>query len=190
MRAPVHYEERTGWAWWAHLGFSLTFISAVIPFLELAEGKLWGQEGGMPIWVVILCLVLGIGLPTAIYAFLGQLRVRITDRGVEAAWGLSELIRKTIPYGEIQRVEAVTYSPLTEFGGWGIRAGMGGKRGWTVRGNRALRLHLTDGSLFYLGSQRPERLLSWIQSVGKGKMAEVSPETGGSHGGSRKTGGR
>jgi hypothetical protein len=144
----------------------------------------------MSIWVVILCLALGFGFPTVIYLFLGQLRVRVTDDGVEAAWGLSELIRKTIPYREIQRIEAVTYSPLTELGGWGIRAGMGGKRGWTVRGNRALRLHLTDGTLFYLGSQRPERLLSWIQSVGKGKMAGGSPETGGGDGGSRKAGGR
>lgn len=190
MEARFHYEERTGWAWWAHLLFSVTFIAAVIPFLEMAEGKLWGQGGGMPIWAVILCLTLGLGLPTAIYLLLGQLRVRVTDDGVEAAWGLSEVIRKTIPYREIQRIEAVTYSPLGEFGGWGIRVGTGRKSGWTVRGNRALRLNLTDGTLFYLGSQRPERLLSWIQSVGKGKMAEGSHETGGSHGGSRKAGGR
>jgi len=109
---------------------------------------------------------------------------------VEATWGISEVIRKTIPFREIRRAEAVTYSPLGEFGGWGIRAGMGGKRAWTVRGNRAVRLHLLDGTFFYLGSRRPGRLLSWIQSVGKGRMEDGSSETGDADGGSKEAQGR
>ena len=190
MDTRVHYEERSGWPWWAHLAFSVTFVAAVVPFLELAQGKVWGQGDAMPIWVAILCLCLGFGLPAAIYSFLGQLRVRVTDDGVEATWGISEVIRKTIPFREIRRAEAVTYSPLGEFGGWGIRAGMGGKRAWTVRGNRAVRLHLLDGTFFYLGSRRPGRLLSWIQSVGKGRMEDGSSETGDADGGSKEAQGR
>lgn len=190
MRNPVHFEQRSGWPWWAHLGFSATFLAAVVPFLELAQGKMWGQGDAMPIWAALLCLALGLGLPVAIYCFLGQLRVRVLDDGVEAAWGISELIRKTIPFREIRKAEAVTYSPVAEFGGWGIRAGSGGKRGWSVRGNRAVRIHLLDGTVFYLGSQAPERLLSWIQSVGRGKMGGGSQETEGADGGSKEAHGR
>ncbi|MGW8266876.1 MAG: hypothetical protein ACWGSQ_10940 [Longimicrobiales bacterium] len=190
MSARVHFEQRSGWPWWAHLAFSVTFLAAALPLLELAQGKTWGQGDAMPIWAVILCLVLGIGLPVTIYFFLGQLRVRVLDDGVEAAWGISEVIRKTIPFREIRKAESVTYSPLSEFGGWGIRAGFGGKRAWTVRGKRAVRLHLRDGTLFYLGSQRPERLLGWIQSVGKGKMADSSGETSEADGGPRESPGR
>lgn len=190
MENPIHFEQRSGWPWWVHLAFSVTFLAAVIPVLELAQGKTWGQGDAMPIWAALLCLALGFGLPVAIYSFVGQLRVRVLDNGVEAAWGISEVIRKTIPFREIRKAEAVTYSPLAEFGGWGIRAGLGRKRGWTIRGNRAVRLHLLDGTVFYLGSQTPERLLSWIQSVGKGKMSGGSQETGGLDGGSKEFRGR
>ena len=184
MRNTTHYEERSGWAWWAHLMFSATFVAAAIPLLELAKGKVWGGADAMPVGVAILCLALGVGIPGAIYLFLGQLRVRVTDPGVEAVWGIAEVIRKVIPFRDVRKVESVTYSPLGEFGGFGIRMGLGGKRAWTIRGNRAVRLHLTDGTLFYLGSQRPERLLSWIQSVGKGKMGDGGPETDRRGGGS------
>ncbi len=184
MARNVHFEERTGWAWWAHVAVSLAFIAAAIPLVELAQGKVWGQDGAMSVGEAVLSLCLGLGIPGALYSFLGQLRVRVLDEGLELAWGLAEVVRKTIPFSEIERVEPVTYSPLAEFGGWGIRGGLGKKRAWTVRGNRALRLHLSDGALFYLGSRRPERLLGWVQSVGKNAMRSPGTETGNAEKGS------
>ena len=86
-------------------------------------------------------------------------------------WGIAGVIRKSVPYSQIRQASPVTYSPLSEFGGWGIRLGRGKKVAWTIRGNRALCLHLQDGTLFYLGSPHPERLLGRVVSVGKGKMA-------------------
>jgi len=107
----------------------------------------------------------------------GEIRVRVRDDGVEAAWGYSEMIRKWIPFGEIDSMEAVTYSPLREFGGWGIRAGRGSTTAWTTQGNRALSFSLRDGSRFWLGSRHPERLQSWIRSVGKRSLGAGRSET-------------
>ncbi len=64
----------------------------------------------------------------------------------------------------MEAAEAVTYSPLGDFGGWGIRMGGNKKKAWTVKGNRALVLELKDGTRFYLGSEKPERILSWVTS--------------------------
>lgn len=175
MAERVHFEERTGWAWWAHMAISLAFVAAAIPLLELMQGKSWGDEDAMSVGSATLSLCVGFGIPGAIYFFLGQLRARVLDEGIEIVWGFAEVVRKFIPFSTIEGVEVVTYSPLGDFGGWGIRGGRGRKVAWTVQGNRALRLDLSGGTRFFLGSQRPERLLGWVQSVGKGKFG-VDPE--------------
>ncbi len=91
----------------------------------------------------------------------------MTEGDLDIRWGFAEIIRKKIPFGEIEGAEAVTYSPLADFGGWGIRWGGKKKLAWTVRGNRALLLHLRDGTRFFLGSDKPERIVPWVASAMK-----------------------
>jgi hypothetical protein len=53
--------------------------------------------------------------------------------------------------------EVITYSPLRDYGGWGIRYGSKGKA-YNVSGNRGVRLELSNGKRLLFGSQRPEEL--------------------------------
>jgi len=121
----------------------------------------------MPVWVVVLCLFLGFGLPSLFYLLMGQLRTRVTPEGIAIRWGFAEVIKKWVPFEKVEGAEAVRYSPIGEFGGWGIRIGRNKKKAWTVRGNRAVLLRLSDGTRFYLGSDRPERILQWVTSAMK-----------------------
>jgi hypothetical protein len=145
----------------------LTFLGAVFPLVELAKGNVGGEEGAMPVPVVVLCLVIGFGIPFLFYCLMGDLRTRVTTEGIHLSWGFAELIRKNIPIEEIEAAEAVTYSPIGDFGGWGIRMGGDKKRAWTVSGKRALLLHLSDGTRFYVGSAKPERILQWVMAAMK-----------------------
>ncbi len=52
----------------------------------------------------------------------------------------------------------MTYRPIADYGFWGIRAGRDGERALIARGNRGVRLELTDGTRLLIGSQRPEAL--------------------------------
>jgi len=162
MKTGVLYEERTGWAWWVHPLIGLTFISALIPIVEFWRGNVGPGPGQMSVGVAAFCLLLGLGLPGAIYGLMGQLRTRVTAEGIQIFWGFLNVVKKSIPFEQIEKAEPVTYSPMGEFGGWGIRMGGNKKKAWTVRGNRALLLHLKDGTRFYLGSDRPERILQWV----------------------------
>lgn len=174
MKKRIHMEERTSWAWWVHLLFLGIFWG--VPLLTvLPEVVGWGKGEMGPVVAMVVLISLAL-LPVLIYTFLGQLRVRVTDDGVEAAWGFAETFKKRFPYGDIVKAEAATYSPMREFGGWGIRFGLGNKKAWTTRGNRALVLHLKDGARFYLSSEKPERLVMAIQSAGAGKT-HVAHET-------------
>jgi len=161
------YEERAGWSWWVHPLIWLTFLAAAIPLSALARDNVGGGPGQMPVGVAVFCLLLGLGIPAAIYSLMGQLRTRVTQNAVEIRWGLLEIVKKTIPFDQIETATAVTYSPIREFGGWGIRMGGHNKKAWTIRGNRALVLDLKDGTRFYLGSDKPERILQWVQSTMK-----------------------
>ncbi len=69
--------------------------------------------------------------------------------------------KRRIPLDQIRRFQVVTYNPLRDYGGWGIRRGL---KGWcyNVRGNRGVQLELPHQSLL-IGSQQPEALAEAIR---------------------------
>jgi|SRR5579871_1042093 len=64
---------------------------------------------------------------------------------------------RLIPWNEIQSAEPVTYNPLLEYGGWGVRFGRNG-RAYNVKGSRGVQLVLTNGKRILVGSEQPEAL--------------------------------
>ena len=64
---------------------------------------------------------------------------------------------------DVRAARAVTYRPIRDYGGWGIRIGA---KGWAynVSGDRGVELELRDGTLLLIGSQRPEALAAAIES--------------------------
>jgi hypothetical protein len=165
VQCRPEYEERSAWPWWVHLLMLFVLLALLWPLMGVAVGD--GGEGGssLPGPGIVLHLLLGTGIPVLFYLFLGQLRTRVFSDAVEVSWGLAEVVRKRIPFEEIQEVRPVTYSPIKEFGGWGLRHGGRKKRAWNIRGDRAVLLTLGDGTRFYLGSDRPERATHWIQAA-------------------------
>jgi len=55
----------------------------------------------------------------------------------------------------------LTYSPISDYGGWGIRYGSIGKA-YNVSGNRGVQLELLNGERILIGSQKPEELAAAI----------------------------
>ncbi len=162
MRVGVRFEERCGWPPWVHLLVWFVVLACFLP-----QGPVLGFLAGTAkasglMRVHPVPFALGLGFPLLFYGLMGELRTRVTDKGLVLAWGAAEMIRKEFPFSDILHAKAVTYSPLKEFGGWGIRFGSGGKSAWNIRGNRAVRLELAGGKIFYLGSARPERIVEWI----------------------------
>ena len=165
MRPRVLYKERTGFAWWVHL---LVLGCVVIGAGSILAGAEGGPVGIDLLWTMAAPLSVVVLVPVLFYGIFGSLYTQVSEAGIHLNWGPFGLIKKFIPMDSITKAEAVTYRPLAEFGGWGIR-GMGKKKAWTTRGNRAVRMELRDGKLFYLGSDKPERIAEWIRSAGRKK---------------------
>jgi len=73
---------------------------------------------------------------------------------------------KRIELERVQDVEAKTYSPLMQYGGWGIRYGRGGKA-YNVSGKKGVMLTYNNAKTLLIGSQESEKLEAAIKSVWK-----------------------
>ena len=58
------------------------------------------------------------------------------------------------------------YSPLKEYGGWGIKYGFKGKA-YNVRGNKGVKIFLKNGLNIMFGSQKKNDLAKALKSVMK-----------------------
>ncbi len=92
------------------------------------------------------------------------MRTRVTPEGVRVTFGMLGWIPFRIAADQIRSVEPVTYRPLAEFGGWGIRFGRGGKRAYSARGDRGVRIQ-TPSREYLIGSQRPEALAHALRQI-------------------------
>ena len=128
---------------------------------QLVLGQPWGNR---PLPDVALAIIgpLGIlfGLGLALLFYSAKLITEVREDGVYVRF--FPLTHQKIPFEDIRYVEARTYSPIKEFGGWGIRYGKGGKA-YNVSGNRGVQLELYDGKRFLIGSGRAEELARAIE---------------------------
>jgi hypothetical protein len=136
-------------------------VMLIVFFASMTQGG----KGSPPLVVPIL---VGLGL-LAIPLLFGRLAIDVDEKNLTATWGYLNWPKKMIPLEEIERTEIVDYSPLRQFGGWGIRCGkIDGQPTscYTLRGNRGLLLHLNEDvrinwvrtRRFLLGTQEPEQL--------------------------------
>jgi hypothetical protein len=131
---------------------------------QLALGNSWGDHA-MPDVALGLLGGLVIGLSLVLAYALAALRLVIEVREDALYVRFAPFVTRRIPFSQIVRTEARTYSPVFEYGGWGIRWMPG--RGWAynVSGNRGVQLELSGRKKLMLGTRRPEQLARAIESV-------------------------
>ncbi len=93
-----------------------------------------------------------------------KLTIRVTDDGLSAQYWPMHWRPVRIDLGTVVTVEAKTYRPILEYGGWGLRYRPKGKA-YNVRGNRGVLLTFRGGRSLLLGSQRAKDLAQAIESV-------------------------
>lgn len=67
--------------------------------------------------------------------------------------------RKIFRKEEIEEINIVDYSPISDFGGWGLRYGRNNTTAYNVKGNRGILFLLKDGKNYLIGSQLDESYL-------------------------------
>lgn len=94
----------------------------------------------------------------------GKLVTEVRPDGVYVRLHLLQRSPRHFPIATIEKCEAMTYRPIRDFGGWGIRHGRKG-RAYNVHGNRGAYLTLIDGKHVLVGSQKADVLAESIRSL-------------------------
>lgn len=163
------HEEQRLRQWWVWLlvviGVGLGWWGFI---QQIVLDQPWGTNPG-PDWAIVLTwLLTGIGLP--LFVIYVKLDVTVSAEAVDIYF--RPLTRRVIPVDQIAHFRARTYSPLGEYGGWGLR-GLGHNRAYNISGNQGVELVLMDGRIVLIGSRRAEELAEAIESVGNFKSQSI-----------------
>ena len=153
MEKIIYTESQKFNQWWLYL-----ILSATTGVSVWAAYVTYRSEG--PAGLVALAISL---LVTILLASL-SLKTTISERNVRVGFWFWT---KTSQLDEIEDAYVRTYSPLGEYGGWGIR-GFGDNRAFNTYGDQGLQLLLKDGRKVLIGTQQPEVIQRAIcEALGK-----------------------
>ena len=94
----------------------------------------------------------------------GGFRVTVNPEGLSLRSGLVGIALLRISMGEIQTAESHRFSPLADFGGWGIRRNRE-MLAFFLEGNTGVKITTTKGKRYLIGSATAERLASVIRAA-------------------------
>ena len=152
---------------------------------SMEPGRAWSYREGQDAWWLRL-LLLGLlgwtiwllarsglaGVASALPGVLlgavmwGGFRVVADRRGVHLRIGQLGIPIRNLSWQEIRAVRLREFSPLAEFGGWGLRY-RPGTTALFLRGRRGAEIVLASGRSWLIGSDHPERLCEVLESARK-----------------------
>lgn len=125
---------------------------------------------GWVIWLLVRSGLVGLlsALPGVLLVALlwGGFRVVADRRGVHLRIGLMGIPIRNLSWQDIRAVRLREFSPLAEFGGWGLRY-RPGTTALFLRGRRGAEIVLASGRSWLVGSDHPERLCEVLESARK-----------------------
>jgi len=157
------------WIWILLVGGS---VSAVAYFgyamvQQLVYGQPWGDRPMSDLALAIVgpaTMLLMIGLTYFFYSM--KLITEVRSDGLYIRF--YPMSQRVVPYETITSCVPRTYSPIREYGGWGIRWGRSG-RAYNVSGNQGVQLKFSEDKPLLIGSQRPEELANTINAKRHGR---------------------
>jgi hypothetical protein len=151
------------WYFWAFLVFLILMIWSMAIY-QLLLGIPIGDNPASDLELIVIFILAGVIFP--VFLLLTKLEVEVRPDGLFVRFLPLHLRFKKIPLDEVIDVRSVTFSPLRDFGGWGIRYG-DQEKAYTINGRRGVRLTYKDGRGLLIGSLLPEELDMAIRKIWK-----------------------
>jgi hypothetical protein len=157
-------------ALWAVFAGSFALVAVFCgygAFLKPLSETLW-RELPDPMKVRIIAAGLAVVFFSGMLGVLLQAKLitEVRPDGLYIRWYPLHFSMQKIPLENVERIEALTYRPIKDYRGWGIRKGCGGKA-YNIHGDRGVRINYANGSHVLIGSQNPAMLAEAIESLMK-----------------------
>ena len=152
--------------WWILLIFLIVngfFLYGI--FRQVIGGQPLGDN---PMSNTGLIVATGISLLLT-YLFFGiRLETKIKNDGIHVRLFPFHRKFKHYPWSDVKKSFVRQYSPLSEYGGWGLRTGLAGKgTAYNVSGNRGLQLEFNNGKKLLIGTRKPEEITEALNRLGR-----------------------
>ena len=153
---PTFTETQKFNKWWHYLlaGLPLLFAAGIYlgTWVDLMPMK---GEQKKDAALITLAVSLLFTLLFFIWFFVLKLKTTIDETGISAHFKGIPFCNKKFTWDEIQSIQVIEYSPLMDYGGWGVRIGF---NGWcyNVSGKIGIKLTRANGKPFLIGTQQKE----------------------------------
>ncbi len=167
MNAPVLFSEKQRftqwWIWVILLAVNGLFVYGVIQQVILGE-----PFGDKPIGNTGILLVSGAMVLLTAMLLSTKLTTEITKDGINVRLFPFHWKTKHLGWEEIQKAYIRQYSPLTDYGGWGLRYSLtGAGKAYNISGNMGLQLEFKTGKKLLIGTKKVEELQSVLDQIGE-----------------------
>ena len=140
------------WLWILLIGSDVFSLYGV--FVQVVNGQKFGDK---PMSNTGLLISAGITLLGTIFFLVTRLDTQIKKDGVYVKFFPLHFRFRYYSWTELSKCYVRKYSPIAEYGGWGLRFGFGGKA-YNISGNQGLQLEFKNKKTLLIGTQKPEEL--------------------------------
>lgn len=159
MENKLEFTEKQRFTqWWLWLLLSAVMIYTIYNLIEDRQ------------YFSTLELTLSIALPILIIILFLSLRLetKIDEHGISVRFFPFQITFRYYPWKNIKKAYVRKYSPLGEYGGWGIRLGLFGTgKAYNVKGNKGLQIILNNEKKVLIGTQKQNELKSYLENLKK-----------------------
>lgn len=154
------------WLWLILLSFNGLFLFGV--FKQVIEKEQFG-DNPMSNEGLLTATVLTIIITILFVNY--RLDTKIKTDGIYVRFFPFHIKFKHYTWDKLTKSFVRQYSPLTEYGGWGLRLGLfGNGKAFNVSGDKGLQLEFTDNKKLLIGTNRPEELTETLIKIGQLKQ--------------------
>jgi hypothetical protein len=141
--------------WWHYLIAGLPALLIIFTAC-LVQFDLVLSKDGPTTPELFISLILATAL-SFIWFLILKLKTEINSDGIYVSFFGIPFCKRIIKWEEIESISVIPYSPLSDYGGWGVRYGMVGK-GWcyNVSGKFGIKIKYKNGKPFLIGTQQPD----------------------------------
>ncbi len=152
--------------WWIWLILlSVNGILIVGVFKQVIGGQ---QFGDKPMGNKELLIVTGLLLLLTLLFYILRLDTIIKQDGIYIRFFPFHIKFKYFGWDRMTKSYVRQYSPLTEYGGWGLRLGLFGKgTAFNVSGDKGLQLEFTDNKKLLIGTNKQDELTETLNKIGQ-----------------------
>lgn len=159
-------------AWW--LWIIVAMINAFFVYGIYQQVYLGKPYGSNPMSNTGLIITSSIMLAFSIVFFNVRLETKIKNDGIYIRFFPIHLKFRHYSWNSLSKVYLRKYSPISEYGGWGIRLGFRGRgRAFNIAGSYGIQLEFLNGKKLLIGTQKTEEIKTVLNAINKDEISII-----------------